>query len=461
MTILEMLNEYASREPVRFHMPGHKGQPGYFGAEYLQGDITELSFSDNLMQPEGVIRKAEELHAARTGAAASAFSINGSSAGVVAMILSAVKRGEKIILGRDVHISAVYGLQLSGAEPVFVQMPEWTSYLPQTPAADQIEKCVKEHPDAKAVFVTYPNYAGFCCDLKRIAQIAHQANMALLVDAAHGAHFPYSSLLPADCAECGADAWVTSMHKTLPAMNQTASVQIGKHARIEECDLREKLAMLQTTSPSYLLLASLEYASDYMFRQGEAEIARILGSIEEFSAQVESIDGLHIVGLEDLPASVVDKDPTKVMIDVSARTSGQYAQQYLEEQGIYVEMSDAKHVLLLTSVADQRAAFERTASVLRDLPVDEKTYFKQYRYPIPKQALLPAEAMQRDSMYVPLLEAISFVCAQPAGLYPPGVPLVMPGEIVTEEVVQSFLQAQELGLQLFGVQNGKLRVTDY
>ena len=191
--IADMVAEFAGRDTARFHMPGHKGDPSFFGGEMLKGDITELSGTDTLFNPSGVIGEAQALHAKRVGAKHSFFLVNGASAGVAAMLLAAAAEGDRVIFARDVHISAVNAMALSGIEPVFIPVSDGKKGLPGCVTVGTVKKAINDNPDAKAVFLTYPNYYGMCCDIGKIAQAVHAKNMLLLVDGAHSAHFCFFS----------------------------------------------------------------------------------------------------------------------------------------------------------------------------------------------------------------------------------------------------------------------------
>jgi arginine/lysine/ornithine decarboxylase len=464
--VLNMVRGYIQNETVRFHMPGHKGDSGFFGGELLKGDITELSDTDNLMNPQGVIAQTEGLHARRTGAAQSFLCVNGSSSGVLAMICAAVAPGEKIIMARDIHVSAANALCLSGALPVFLDIPEDpVSGLPGAVSAADVEKALKEHPDASAVFITYPNYFGMCADLAAIAEAAHEADVPLLVDGAHSAHFAYSPLLPDGCAACGADAWTESLHKTLPAMNQCAVVSVGMEERIDPQRLKFFLNMFNTTSPSYILMASMDYASAYMEENGNYELYRAVSLLESAINRIQALKGLKCVGLETLGrANITDKDVLKLIIDVSGRNiSGLVAKKSLEGMGVEVETADLKHILLIVTVADQPVAFDMLLSALEDLPEGLRLDCSFSPYALPETEFLfsPNEAAWCKICKMPLSMAVGFASARAVGVYPPGVPCLLPGQLITREAVNYIANAVSYGFDVFGLYGGMLTVADH
>ncbi len=254
----------------------------------LQCDITELPGADNLHNPQGVIKKAQSLHADHIGADAAYFTTNGSTAGVLAML--SLLRGKKVIFPRGVHLSAGNAVFLFGITPVYLDTPPCD--YPSVVSADDVKAALRTHRDAAAVFVTYPNYFGLCCDIKAIAQVAHKAGIPLIADAAHAAHFAYSGLLPLAPSLAGVDVWTESAHKTLPAMGQCACVCVGKNALVCCEDVHRALLSMQTTSPSYLLLASLDYAYSYMRDKGEQEIYRVVNTAKGFAEMANSLPGI-------------------------------------------------------------------------------------------------------------------------------------------------------------------------
>ena len=299
------------------------------------------------------------------------FVVNGASAGVAAMLLAGVEEGGRVLFARDVHISAVNAMVLHGIEPVFIPVGESIKGLPGCVTAGAVlKRAITENPDAKAVFLTYPNYYGMCCDIKKIAQAVHAKNMLLLVDGAHAAHFCFSALLPVSPGEAGADIWVTSAHKTLPAMNQCAYLNVGENCPVPADKIKRTLNMLQTTSPSYPLLASMDYASYFMESQGKEEIYRVVSLAEKYMGLINEIQGLRAVGMEETgKAGIYDRDILKLVIDVSGRgLTGFEAKRHLMENGVYAETADGRYLLLLITVADTRRAFDELLAGLYALP---------------------------------------------------------------------------------------------
>jgi len=361
------------------------------------------------------------------------------------------------------HVSAVNALRLSRICPVYIRQPEQESFLPQLFYTKHLKEAISSNPDAKAVYVTYPNYFGFCLNLSEISEITHDAGMALIVDGAHSAHFSYSDMLPKCCAAAGADVWTVSAHKTLPCMNQGAYINVGKNSFIDAKTVKEKLKMILTTSPSYIILSSLDYASDYMARCGREELSRVVTLTEQFTKEINDIPGLKTVDIDSLPENVFDKDPLKLIIDVSGKgLTGFSAGRILEYCGVFTEAVDAKHLVLIITVADEKEDFERLIKALKQLEDgNEISAFSQYVYPKLMKISTPAQVEMREKVSLPLEDAESLIAAAPVGIYPPGVPIVLPGEQITQEVVSYLLAAKKEGFELFGIEDGNVSLSDF
>lgn len=459
-TLPEMLGAYARSDVARFHMPGHKGRGmgGFWQDALMLWDVTELSCTDNLHRPIDGILYAQRRMAEAYGAKQSWFVVNGATAAVQAMILSLSPR-DKLLLSRDAHRSAVAGVALSGIETYYI-----------TPAADAetglwgmvtpeaLENALTE-TGATAVLLTSPNYYGFCADIPALADVAHRRGALLLVDAAHGAHFPFSDVLPTGLGGF-ADMWAHSQHKTMNALTQAASLHLGE-CRIPPETVQRVLGMIETSSPSYLLMASLDW-SVYMGRR------------QDWSAQVRRIDALRkqirrINGLGLLPdrigAGVYERDRTRLVIDVTARgLTGYRAQSSLEIAGIYIEMADAERLVLITTPEDPSAWYEKLLEALEQLPYGsargaERLAFDAAVYGIPPERRISVRAAAfADMEQVRLADAIDRTAGEAIGVYPPGIALTMPGERITKAAVEYLLRQAQGGAALFGVYDGCVAV---
>lgn len=412
----------AAQGAVRFHMPGHKGLLDPL-------DMTELAGTDDLYAPFAGIARAERLAALSCGAAQTLMLTGGSTAGLHAMILSCVAPGETLILPRNAHHAAVTACVFGGVEAVFAEDP--------LSCMDAVQ--------AAAVLVTRPDYYGRCCDLEAIVRAARAKGMLVLVDEAHGAHFPWWDA-PRSAGALGADAWVQSAHKTLPARTGAAWLHLSD--AVDAHRARRFLRMAQTSSPPFPILESLDSARAWMDENGREALRALMREIEAFLRGLRSLEGYCHRAAED---------PTRLVIGTRGRGySGIEAQALLSAAGVEVEMADEAAVVCICTVWDTRDAFGSLYEALRAIP---------RRAPLPPvaQASLPPAGRRllsvRDAVLlpqeaVPLPEAVGRVAGGSAGLYPPGIPLVLPGEQVTAACVEK-LKALPNG-RVFGLEDGCL-----
>ena len=456
-SLQEALGAYERADCARFHMPGHKGRgmAGFWRDALVCWDVTELSGTDNLHAPSGAIERAQREMAAAYGAESSFFVVNGSTAAVQAMILSLMPE-DKLLLSRDCHKSAIAGAALRGLETDFY----WPAYdcetlLPGMITPEALERELVR-TGASAVLVTTPNIYGLCADAARLAEAAHAHGALLLVDAAHGAHFPFSEALPAGLGGV-ADLFAHSQHKTMDALTQAASLHLGR-CRIDADRVRRALALVETTSPSYLLMSSLDW-SVFMARRRNwtAQVARCAA----LERRIEQIDGLRVLrGIADTGA--VTRDQTRVVIDVSGRGLGGYeAQAHLEQNGVFIEMADSRRLVLITSPCDEPVWYERLLGALRTLSKGERALFGGASMPAehPERRMTLREAMFAGVERVPLAAAAGRVAAEAVGVYPPGIALLAPGEVFSARAVDDLLEQQRQGGALFGVRDGRVFVT--
>lgn len=413
----KMLQDYANSDAARFHMPGHKGL-GLEGTPLsaIQGlDITELSFSDNLHSPESSIKALQYRFAKVYGQAGAYLLVNGSTAGVIAMLLAIGDR-KRILVARNCHRSAVNGLMLANHEcvPLFAHDGIVT--------AEAVGAALEKH-NCDAALITSPDYYGRCCDTDKIAEVCHRHSAALLVDAAHGAHFAFSNRLPSVPSK--ADLWVTSCHKTMCALTQSGVLFMGKDSLVSPSEVKKALSAIQTTSPSYLLMLSLETAlnfSDFW----EKHIERIQGVRKR----------LHgIAGIRLYDGDEVFYDTTRLHIGVN---DGFAAKKLLEDIGIFVEMADTNSLLLITSPFDKDEWYERLLNALSCLTAYNKEACERTIL-VPSSAadaFSVREAFFAETEAVGLDAAEGRICAESTGIYPPGIALLFPGERITAQALK-------------------------
>jgi arginine/lysine/ornithine decarboxylase len=455
--LVQCLQELAQRQRAQFHTPGHKqgkaASPVFrkLLEQTLQADLPELPELDNLFAPAGVIQQAQLLAAAAFGAEQTWFLCNGSTCGIEAAVLATCNPGDKIILPRNVHQSAISALILSGAVPVWVEPDydsEWQIAACLTPK--QIAAALVQHPDVKAVLVVSPTYHGICANLTAIAQLVHAYGIPLLVDEAHGAHFGFHPDLPESALAAGADLAVQSIHKTLSALTQAAMLHI-QGSRIDRDRLSRSLQLVQSTSPNYLLLASLDAARQQMAVQGQALLQQTLELSAQAHSQLAQIPGLKVFnpGRAQQTDGWFSFDPTRLTVNVtSLGLTGFEADEILHQQlhvtaelpalctltFILTAGNPAQDIQQLVT-AFQTLAQQQTAQSLSAPP----TFPILPALPLPSAPLTPRAAFFAPSISLPVEQAIGRVSAELICPYPPGIAVLLPGELISREAI-SYLQ---------------------
>ena len=439
-------------------MPGHKlgrGIPDKFLENIAALDITEIPGTDNLHYSSGAILEAQELAARAFGAKRSFFLVNGSTCGIHAMIASTCRPGDKLIISRDCHRSVIGGMMLSGVVPVYI-LPEFNTdfcisaeMLPIT-----VEKALKDHPDAVGVLLTRPNYYGICCDIEKIAQIVHSHGKILLVDEAHGAHLKFSSRLPVCALDAGADICVQSAHKTLPAFTQGAYLHVNS-AEINIAKLEYYLRIIETSSPSYIIMSFLDIAREIMQSEGQKLLNNLLDWIEKFKG---SHYFRNLAFLGNNSEAYAATDSTRLTINVSnLGITGYEVETILRKNyGLQVEMSDYGNIVCITSISDTKEDIEYLFSCLGRL---DSQYPGSAPLPkwesitpvIPEQKLCLREVMEAEAKRVNLIEAIGRVSKDIIAPYPPGIPVVCPGEVISPEIVEGLKKIISSGGVVTGI----------
>ena len=443
--VYEMLARASGR--LSGHMPGHKGKAPFGAVDPYALDTTELPVTDDLYAPEKGLMEAQRLYAKAAGAAETIFLHNGSTGGMHVMAQLYAHEGDTVIMPRNAHLSAVNGCVLGGLRPVWIPVTQTADGYCYTAEADVL-RALDEHPEARALLLTRPDYFGGCLPLERIVGKAHEKGIRVLVDEAHGAHLPWLEGM-ASAGELGADAWVQSVHKTLPGWTGSAVLHLRDAA--DRARAMTVLRREQTSSPSFLLMMSIDDARAWMDEHGEKGLLNGVQAINELRGLLPSL------GYADAHAGWQDTgltfDPTRLVID--APQGGYALAEALRESGVDVEMADDRRVVLILTAMDEPEDIRRIGEVLRDIPaVRCELPAVGAAYAIPKQVMpLRAAAMGRTEQ-VPLREAVGRVAAASAGLYPPGVPLVCPGEEITEETVHRLQSAGSQ--QRFGVEGDSL-----
>ena len=438
--IHDMLTKAGGR--LSGHMPGHKGKSPFDPINPYQLDTTELPITDDLYAPERGIAEAQRLYARAVGAARTIFLHNGSTSGIHAMVQLYAREGDTIILPRNAHLSAVNGCILGGVQPIWIPVTQTADGYCYIAEADALA-AIDSHPSAKAILLTRPDYFGGCLPLKNIVEKAHAQGVRVLVDEAHGAHFPWYKS-SANAGALGADAWTQSVHKTLPGLTGSAVLHLrdaADHARALAILRRE-----QTSSPSFLLLQSIDDARAWMEEKGAARLETVMRAIRQVRVLLPS-------GYTDAygpwTRTGLGFDPMRLVIN--APQGGHALAESLQQHGLDVEMSDDRRVVLILTAMDDPMDILRIPTILRDIPATPRPLpTRNATYAIPWQLMPLRAAAMGPTEQVPLAKAAGRIAAASAGLYPPGVPLVCPGEEITWDIAEQLIAAGSQ--QRFGVE---------
>lgn len=441
LPFLSGLKIYFEQKVYPFHTPGHKGGRGILPefAELLENalpiDVSLMNELDDLHEPKGILQKAQLEAAQLYGADESFFCVNGTTGAIHAMILGSIQPGDKILVPRNAHCSVAGALVLSGAEPIYV----WPDFDEKFSIAGQvtpqsIEQQFELHQDIKAVLVTSPNYYGLAADLEAIARLVHRHGAVLLVDEAHGPHLGFCESLPISALQTGADACAQSTHKIVGAMTQCSVLHVKK-GRIDLDKIRQVCSLLATTSPNQLLLASLDAAFAQLAASGKAMAEKALALALHMRAGLAQLENIKVLQYDSKYF-----DSTKVTVNVTGLgLTGYQAADLLREQGLAVELADKANILFLVTYADNVDAIDKAVQAVGSLP--KMQHFASVvlpRLPKTEMVLSPREAFFSPQTKKLLAEATGCVSAEEIKFYPPGVPLVLPGEKITAEILAYF-----------------------
>ena len=459
--LLEALESMKANRIVPFDVPGHKRGRGnkelteFLGEKCLSVDVNSMKPLDNLCHPVSVIKEAEALAADAFGAAHAFFMVGGTTSAVQAMILSNVKSGDKIILPRNVHQSVINSLVLCGAIPVYIN-PQTNRRLGIAlgMSVDEICETIKSHPDAKAILVNNPTYYGICSDLAQITRIAHEHGLRVLVDEAHGTHFYFGKNMPISAMAAGADMAAVSMHKSGGSLTQSSILLCGEN--INEHYVRQVINLTQTTSGSYLLLSSLDISRRNLALHGE----EIFEKVKKFSnyarEEINAIGDYYAYAKELINGdSVFDFDITKLSVNtLELGLAGIEVYDLLrDEYDIQIEFGDLGNILAYISVGDKTKNVERLISALgeiRRIYKRDNSGMLESEYINPIVEMSPQKAFYADKISLPLCECIDQVCTEFVMCYPPGIPILAPGERITKEIIDYIRYAKEKGCVLTG-----------
>lgn len=465
--ILEALEEMKEARLVPFDVPGHKrgkGNPdltAFLGEKCLSVDVNSMKLLDNLCHPVSVIKEAEELAADAFGAAHAFFMVGGTTSAVQSMVLSVCKRGEKIILPRNVHRSVINIMILCGAVPVYVN-PDMNHELGIALGMrlSEVEKAIKENPDAKAILVNNPTYYGICSNLKGITELAHKHGMKMLVDEAHGTQLYFGKKLPITAMEAGADMAAVSMHKSGGSLTQSSFLLTGPS--MNPGYVRQIINLTQTTSGSYLLMSSLDISRRTLALHGEEIFDKVMGMVEYARNEINQIGDYYAYSKELINGdSIYDFDTTKLIVNtLPIGLAGIEVYDLLrDEYDIQTEFGDIGNCLAYVSVGDRQRDIERLVSALaeiRRLYKKDKTGLMTAEYINPKVIYSPQDAFYSEKQSLPLADCKDMVCAEFVMCYPPGIPILAPGELITQEILDYIVYAKEKGCSMTGPEDMEL-----
>lgn len=469
--LVDAVISYIKQDRLAFHMPGHmrggvipEPMKEWFGEGLYKFDLTEVQHMDYLHHAEGVIGDAQRLASDAFGVRETHFLINGTTVGVQAMMLSSVSSEEKIILQRNSHRCTVGGLILGGLEPVYIN-PEFNTdfgeYTSITPAA--LASTMRRHPHAKAVLITTPNYFGLAADIQTLASMATIKGLRVLVDEAHGAHFLFHPDMPVSACECDVDLVTHSAHKTLPTLTQTSLMHVVT-ARAATERLRMDLVLLQSSSPSYVFMSSLDAARRYMAVHGADALTKTLEIADWTRDEINKIPGLKCPGKEVVGSQgIIGFDRTKITINVSQLgLNGWEAERILnDEYNVEIELSDADNILCFMTVGSKMENAKGLVEALKrmaDKKYSCRPLVKAHLPEIPPLEMLPRKAFYAESTMVSIKDAVGRVAADVVCPYPPGIPVLIHGELITSQIVDYIMEISSQGAFIQGFIDGCVRV---
>ncbi len=464
--LFDALRKHAEQNPVQFHIPGHKKGSGmdpefreYIGPNVLNIDLINIAPLDDLHQPVGVIQEAQRLAADAFGADVTYFSVQGTSSAIMTMILSVCGTGDKIIVPRNVHKSVLSAIIFAGARPVFLSpVRDRNLGIDHGVTTKSVRRALERHPDAAAVLIINPTYFGVCTHLKEIVDLVHEYDIPVLVDEAHGALIHFSDKLPLSAMQAGADIAATSVHKLGGSMTQSSILNLqGKLVNPQR--VQTIMSLLTTTSTSYPLLASLDTARRQLALRGQELADRTVGLANSAREAVNRIPGMYSFGEELLgEEAIFDFDPTKLTVHVrKLGITGYDAENWLREHfNLEVEMSDMYNILCLITPGDDESSI---AILLQALQALSDAYIGQANSiqevvveipDIPHLSLTPRDAFYGETELVPFRESAGRIIAEFIYVYPPGIPILLPGEVISQENIDYIVDHIEVGLPVKG-----------
>lgn len=465
--IMEALNKYKKMRVVPFDVPGHKRGRGneeltaFLGENCMSLDVNSMKPLDNLIHPVSVIREAEELAAEAFGAKHAFFMVNGTTSAVQAMVMTACKAGEKIIMPRNVHRSAINALIISGAIPAYVNPGSNKELgIPLGMALEDVEQAIREHPDAKAILINNPTYYGICSNMEAITSLAHRHGMLVLVDEAHGTHFYFSDDLPASAMSVGADMAAVSMHKSGGSLTQSSLLLINNE--VSEGYVRQIINLTQTTSGSYLLMASLDISRKNLALNGQEIFKKVSDMAHYTREEINKIGGYYAFS-EELKNgdTIFDFDKTKLSVhSLDIGLAGVEVYDILrDEYDIQIEFGDIGNFLAYISVGDRHLDLERLVAALAEIKrrySTDKSGLFDHEYIKPQVIYTPQKAFYAPKEKLPMEKSAGRISSEFVMAYPPGIPILAPGERITNEILQYIQYCKEKGSFMTGTEDREI-----
>ena len=454
------LEEYAKEDFYPFHMPGHKRNPVIFPNPYTI-DITEIEGFDDLHRPMGILKEAQNRAAKLYRSKKSYYLVNGSTCGILTAISAAVPAKGKLLMARNGHKSVYHAAYLRGLSTVYVN-PCMTKFgILGAVNPEEIRKCLEKEPDIQAVIITSPSYEGIVSDVAAIAEIVHGFGIPLIVDEAHGAHLGFHASFPETALHLGADVVVQSMHKVLPSLTQTALLHLNSEY-VSPAAIERYLDIYETSSPSYVLMASMENCIRMLQEEGARLFETYDMHLKSFYRKAEGLSNLHIMKKEDFSdQEVFDLDISKIVISAkhTNMTGNDLEKKLREDYHLQMEMYSGFYVLGMTSIMDREEGFERLYRALKE--IDEGLSFAEESsedisqlirglYILKEKKMEMYEAMDLPAQTVSLEEAEGKISADMISLYPPGIPILLPGEAIDTDFIKNIRKCLKIRLNLQG-----------
>lgn len=464
--IVDFLIEHKNKKPISYHMPGHKGSEIYKRMGYeeflnniMECDVTEISGADNLFQAEGILKETQDIYSELYGAKSSYLLINGTSGGIIAAILASVPKGKKLIMARNSHKSVFNALSLADISPLYVYPDLIEKYgISGSVPPNEIERLLSENPEAEAVIIPSPNYYGICSDIKAIAKITNKYNKILIVDQAHGAHLKMFSKFgikgfPESAEEAGADIVINSIHKTLASFTQSAILNIMSD-KVSKYLIEDKLQCIQSTSPSYLLMASLGINAAILKKHGHELMKEWCDNLNMFYEDAKSIEALEVIGKgPNMDWSKINFSFAKLGI-----TGGELEKLLIRDSNIFIELYTGNLVMCMTGIGNTKKDLIELLKSLKKIEMEYADKIDNYQKNIslndkkvPFYKIGELYDIPRVKEQVPLMEAEGLICGSSIIPYPPGIPLVCPGEMIDRETINYIKDLRESGEKVIGL----------